>query len=236
MRSVRRFATCVELGASLDEGISNLVVRSAAALTTCAAGNALVDVKACAINYPDIMQTAGAHQHASAAGFVPGMEFSGVITHIGSGGATDFQVGDSVICACGGGGLTTQAEVPVGAMQKMPTGMTFAEASGFTVGYTTAYHCLVERANVQPGEWVLVHGATGGMGLAAVHVCKLLGARVIATGGTDAKLAVVKAQGADHVINYTTTPKFRDAVKAVTGGGGASVVFDTVGGAVFDER
>jgi NADPH2:quinone reductase len=117
----------------------------------------------------------------------------------------------------------------------MPAGYTYAQGACFNIGYTTAYHCLIERGKLQRGETCLIHGATGGMGLAAVHLAKVIGARVIATGGSDEKLAVVKAQGADCVINYNTDEKFAKAVKDATGGKGADVIFDPVGGAVFDQ-
>lgn len=129
------------------------------------------------------------------------------------------------------GGCQSEAVVQERECSTAPLGLTFAEAACFNVGYSTAYHCLVERAGLQPGETVLVNGATGGMGLAAVQVARAVGAKlVVGTGGTDAKLATVRACGADHTINYTTRPEFASVVKEHTGGRGVDVVFDSVGG------
>jgi NADPH2:quinone reductase len=117
--------------------------------------------------------------------------------------------------------------------------MSYAKAASFQTAYLTAYVALVPRGQLQPGETLLVHGATGGVGLAAVDLGKVLGATVIATGGTDEKLAIVKSRGADHVINYTLPDGrlggFRERVKELTDGRGADVVYDPVGGDVFDE-
>jgi NADPH2:quinone reductase len=234
---MREYVCLDKLGADIEDGISKLVIKNGPALT-CGALQLLVDVKACAVNYPDLMQTAGAHQHTTTTPFVPGMEFAGVISAVGE-DVNDFKVGDRVMCGRGdnatGGGMSSQAVVWAVTCHLMPSHLSFAEASGFIVGYTTGYHCLVERGALKKGEWVLVHGATGGMGLAAVQMAKIIGAKVIATGGDDQKLEIVKAQGADHVINYNTNPNFRAAVKEFTDGKGADVVYDPVGGAVFDE-
>lgn len=143
------------------------------------------------------------------------------------------RVGDKVIVS--GKGLVDETVVHYRACVKMPDTLTFSQGASFTVGYTTAYHCLVERANLKAGERVLIHGATGGMGMAAVHIARAIGARVIGTGGADHKLAVVASQGAEHVINYSTHPKFAKVVKELTGGEGVDVVYDPVGGDVLKE-
>jgi len=123
--------------------------------------------------------------------------------------------------------------VPVAGLQPKPETLSFEEAASYSAAYLTAYVALVRRGNLQPGETLLVHGASGGVGLAAVDMGKLLGAKVIATGGSDEKLAKVKAYGADHVLN--TAHGFRQQVKDLTGGRGADVIYDPVGGDVFDE-
>jgi NADPH2:quinone reductase len=140
------------------------------------------------------------------------------------------KVGDRVIT----GGLGCYAEevrVPAAGLRRIPDGVGFAEAASFTVAYLTAYVALVRRGELQPGEWLLVHGAAGGVGLAAVDLGKMLGARVIATASSDAKRAFLKDYGADHVL---PSSGFREAVKEITGGG-ADVIYDPVGGDVFDE-
>ena len=126
-----------------------------------------------------------------------------------------------------------QAVVSTEGLQKKPSHLSFAEAAAYQVAYLTAYVALVRRGNLQAGETLLVHGASGGVGMAAVDIGKLLGATVIATGGSDAKLQRVLAYGADHVIN--TEHGFREQVKALTGGRGADVIYDPVGGDIFDE-
>ena len=129
--------------------------------------------------------------------------------------------------------------MPASAVRLKPEGLSYAKAASYQAAYLTAYVALVRRGGLQPGETLLVHGATGGVGMAAVDLGKRLGATVIATGGRDDKLAVVKARGADHVLNYTLADGrlggFREAVKALTDGRGADVIYDPVGGDVFDE-
>jgi NADPH2:quinone reductase len=147
-------------------------------------------------------------------------------------GVTELLVGDRVQCA---GGMASMVMAQATSCWKLPPHYSFAEGACFSTGYSTAYHCLVERARLRAGEVCLVHGATGGMGMAAVHIARALGATVIGTGGSEAKLTRVRAQGAAHTICYEDQPRFRGTVKQLTGGRGADVIFDPVGGAVFDE-
>ena len=148
-------------------------------------------------------------------------------------GVVGFGRGDSVGGGMRYGGFAEFAVVSVQGLQRKPDNMSFAEAAAYSVAYLTAYVALVRRANLQAGETLLVHGASGGVGMAAVELGKLLGASVIATGGSDLKLDAVVAHGADSVIN--TQSGFKDEVKALTFGRGADVIFDPVGGDVFDE-
>ena len=192
----------------------------------------LIRVRATSINYPDILLCQGKYQLKLEPPFTPGMDVAGEVVAVGS-AVKDFDIGDAV---CGGakfGNFAECAAIPADGLQKKPERLSFEEAASYSAAYLTAYVALVRRGNLQPGETLLVHGASGGVGMAAVDVGKLLGATVIATGGSDEKLAKVKAYGADHVIN--TANGFRQEVKALTDGRGADVIYDPVGGDIFDE-
>lgn len=195
-------------------------------------GEVLVRVRAGAVNFPDLMQTRGEHQHKPPVPFIPGMELAGDVVAVGE-GVTAFQPGDAV---AGGarGAFADLAAVPAAGLHRKPEGMTYGQAAGYPVCYLTAWVALVRRAQVQPGEWVLVHGAAGGTGMAAVDLARHLGCRVIAASASDAKLAVIQETYApDAVVNVSKG--FKDRVKEITGGRGADVIFDPVGGDVFDE-
>ena len=193
---------------------------------------------ACAVNFPDILTIQGKYQHKPELPFTPGGESAGVISKVGSRVST-FKEGDSVCFGTRVGGFTEGRNLSAAAVRPMPSYMSFAQAASYSTAYQTAWVGLTHRGSLKPNEWLLVHGATGGVGLAAVELGKHIGANVIATGGTDEKLAVVKERGADHVINYTMSDGrlggFRQTVKDITGIGGADVIYDPVGGDVFDE-
>lgn len=195
-------------------------------------GEVRIRVRAAAVNFPDLMQTRGEHQHKPAIPFVGGMELSGEVDKLGE-GVTGFAVGDAVVSG-GRGGFAEYAILPAASLRRKPERLSFAQAAGYPVAYLTAYVAFSRCAMVQPGEWVLVHGAAGGVGLAAVDYAKVLGARVIAASASDAKLAVIqKEYDVDAVVN--SAPGFREKVKEITGGRGADVIYDPVGGDVFDE-
>jgi len=195
-------------------------------------GQVRVRVRAAAVNFPDLMQTRGEHQHKPEVPFVGGMELAGEVDALGE-GVTGFRVGDEV-CSGGRGGFAEYAILPAATLRRKPAALTFGEAAGYPVAYLTAYVALNRIANVQPGEWVLVHGAAGGVGLAAVDYAKLLGAKVIAASASDEKLSVIELEYApDATVNVTNG--FRQRVKELTGGKGADVIYDPVGGDVFDE-
>jgi NADPH:quinone reductase len=196
-------------------------------------GEVLVQVRAASVNFPDLLMTRGEYQHKPALPFIPGLEMSGEITALGE-GVTQFQIGDAVVGGARIGGFSEFAVTPAAALRAKPERLSFAEAAGYGAAYITAYVSLVRRARAQPGEWVLVHGAAGGVGLAAVDMAKTLGCKVIAASASDAKLAVVQAEYApDAIVNVTGG--FRERVKEITGGRGADVIYDPVGGDVFDE-
>lgn len=195
-------------------------------------GQVRIKVRATSINFPDLLLCQGKYQLKLEPPFTPGMDIAGTIDALGE-GVDQFDLGDEV---CGGarfGGFADYALVSADGLQKKPSSMSFEEAASYSAAYLTAYVSLVRRGRLEAGETLLVHGASGGVGMAAVDVGKLLGATVIATGGSDEKLAKVKAYGADHVIN--TSDGFRTKVKDLTEGRGADVIYDPVGGDVFDE-
>jgi NADPH2:quinone reductase len=196
-------------------------------------GEVLIEVRAAAVNFPDLLQTRGEYQHKPPLPFISGGELSGVVAKLGD-GVDRWKVGDEVVGGARLGGFSDVAVTFAQALRPKPKAFTFSQAAGFGTAYLTAYVSLVRRAEVQPGEWVLVHGAAGGVGLACVDLAKVLGCRVIAASASDEKLKVVAEEYApDAVVNVTGG--FRERVKEITGGRGADVVYDPVGGDVFDE-
>ncbi|PZR30297.1 MAG: NADPH:quinone oxidoreductase [Caulobacter segnis] len=193
----------------------------------------LVRVRAASVNFPDLLMTRGEYQFKPPLPFTPGLDLSGEVVALGD-GVTDLAIGQAVVGGARLGGFAEYAVLSADALKPKPERLSFAEGAAYGAAYLTAYVALVRRARLEPGEWVLVHGAAGGVGLAAVDLAKALGARVIATSASDDKLAQVKALYApDAVVNVTGG--FRDRVKEITGGHGADVIYDPVGGDVFDE-
>jgi len=196
-------------------------------------GEVLVEVKAAAVNFPDLLQTRGEYQHKPPLPFIPGLELSGEIEALGE-GVERWKLGDAVVGGARIGGFSDYALTSALALRPKPERLSFSQAAAYGAAYLTAYVSLVRRAEIEPGEWLLVHGAAGGVGLAAVDLGKLLGAKVIAASASDDKLAVVQQEYTpDAVVNVTAG--FREQVKALTGGRGADVIYDPVGGDVFDE-
>ena len=201
-------------------------------------GEVRVRPRACAVNFPDLLMIQGKYQFEPPLPFAPGGEAAGVVEAVGA-GVTGLREGDAVVVAMRYGGFCELVNVPAAIVRPKPERLSYAKAASYQTAYLTAYVALVCRGELQAGETLLVHGAAGGVGMAAVDLGKHLGATVIATGGRDDKLAVVKARGADHVLNYSLQDGrlggFRNAVKALTDGRGADVIYDPVGGDVFDE-
>lgn len=193
-----------------------------------APGHVVLDVKAAGVNFPDVLIIQGKYQFKPELPFTPGSEVAGVIREIGA-GVSGFQVGDQVIAFASIGGFAQQLAVPAQALMPMPPGMDFDTAAAITLTYGTSYHAVVDRAALKSGETMLVLGAAGGVGLAAIEIGKALGARVIAAASSDEKLAVCREHGADAVINYSKED-LREAIKAATGGKGPDVIYDPVGG------
>ena len=192
-----------------------------------------IKVRAAGINFPDILMVAGTYQHKPSLPFVPGFEIAGEIIEIGE-NCSAFKVGERVLASMRTGGYAEECVVNVTAIQHMPTSFNFAEGAAFQVAYSTAYVALVRRANLRKGETLLVHGAAGGVGLAAVQMGRVLGANVIAAVSTEEKMEPVFDAGANEAILLNQNG-FRDQVKKLTDGNGANVIFDPVGGDIFDE-
>ena len=193
-------------------------------------GEVRVAIRAAGLNFPDVLMAAGEYQLKPELPFTPGMEAAGDVAEVGS-EASGVAVGDKVIVKMRHGAFTDEAVVSSSQLTPMPSTFDYAEAATYLAGHGTAYHALIDRGRVAPGEVLLVHGAGGGVGLAAVEIGKMLGATVIATASSDEKLAIAKSRGADHLVREP----FRDAVKRITDGRGADVVFDPVGGQVFED-
>jgi len=197
------------------------------------AGQVRVAIRAAGINFPDILMAAGQYQLKPDLPFTPGVEAAGDVVEV-DGEAKGVSIGDGVIVRMRHGAYTDEAVVTPSQLMRLPSNFDYAEGATFLAAYGTAYHGLVDRGQLRQGEVLLVHGAGGGVGLAAVETGKLLGATVIAAASSEDKLAVAKAKGADHLLLYSREP-FRDAVKRITGGRGADVVFDPVGGQIFED-
>ncbi len=196
-----------------------------------AAGQVRVAIRAAGINFPDILMAAGEYQLKPPLPFTPGVEAAGDVTEIS--GVDDIAVGDKVIIKLRHGAYTDEVVVAPSQLMRLPSTFDYAEGATFLSAHGTAHHALVDRGQLLPGEVLLVHGAGGGVGLAAVEIGKLLGATVIAAASSEEKLAIAQAKGADHLVLYQREP-FRDAVKRITDGRGADVVYDPVGGEVFE--
>ena len=195
-------------------------------------GDVRVAVHAAGINFPDILMAAGEYQLKPELPFTPGVEAAGEVTEIGE-GVTGFTVGDRVIVKMRHGAYADEAMVSPSQLIPLPSTFDYAEGATFLAAHGTAYHALIDRGQVRPGEVLLVHGAGGGVGLAAVELGNMLGATVIAAASSEEKLAVAQARGADHLVLYPREP-FRDAVKRITDGRGADLVFDPVGGEILE--
>ncbi len=214
----------------------------------------LLAVKSSAIGWVDLMMTSGQYQHQPPLPYTPGLEYCGEVLWTGKNVLEGTaKIGDKVLVdgfVSGPrspgkyqqyGGFATYAVAPKEAIIKIPERLNFDQGCNLLGSYETAYYCLVTSGQLKAGETVLIHGASGATGMAAVHIAKLIGATVIATGRSDEKLAIIKEQGADHIINTSPTnpdekiSRFRTEVKALTGGKGVDVVYDGVGGAISEE-
>src|SRR4051812_37422311 len=192
------------------------------------AGEVLIEIKAASLNFPDILIVQNKYQFKPPPPFVPGSEYAGVIAAVGE-GVTHLKPGQPVACLTGTGGFATHAIAPAALCMPLPPGVPFGDAAAFIMTYATSHHALLDRGQLKAGETVLVLGAAGGVGTAAIQIAKVAGARVIAAASTDEKCELCKAQGADATINYSQS-NLRDAIKDATAGKGADIVYDPVGG------
>jgi NADPH2:quinone reductase len=200
--------------------------------TVLAPGEVRVAIRAAGINFPDILMAAGEYQLKPPLPFTPGVEAAGDVVEVN--GTEGVALGDKVIVKMRHGAYCDEAVVAPSQLTPLPSTFDYAEGATFLAGHGTAYHALIDRGELRPGEVLLVHGAGGGVGLAAVEIGKMLGATVIATASSDEKLEIARRKGADHLVR-NDRELFRDAVKRITDGRGADVVFDPVGGEVFED-
>jgi NADPH:quinone reductase len=191
------------------------------------AGQVVIDVKAAAVNFPDVLIIENKYQMKPPLPFTPGAEVAGVVRAAGAG--AKLAPGTRVVAYVGTGGFAEQAVVDASACVPLPESADFATAAAFTLAYGTSHHAVVDRAALRAGETMLVLGAAGGVGLAAVEIGKALGARVIAAASSEEKLEVCRRFGADATINYSTED-LRERIKTLTDGRGPDVIYDPVGG------
>jgi NADPH2:quinone reductase len=213
---------------------------------TLSPGDVIVAVRSASVGWVDLLMTSGQYQHMARPPYTPGLEYAGVLAWKGADAAPGFAVGDEIVVdpflagprSLGAyqpwGGWASYAVAPGAAVHRIPGKLSLDAACNLFGNYETAYHCLIARGRLRAGEWVLVHGASGATGLAAVEIAKLVGARVIATGRSEAKLRIVAERGADHVLRTAEADggvqSLRERVKALTGGRGVDIVYDGVGG------
>ena len=191
-------------------------------------GQVLLAIKAASLNFPDILIVQNKYQFKPPLPFIPGSEYAGVVQALGD-GVTNLRVGQSVACLSGTGGFATHVLAPAAMCFPLPEGFGHVDAAAFIMTYATSHHALLDRGQLKAGETVLVLGAAGGVGTAAIQIAKVAGARVIAAASSEEKCALCKSLGADATINYSAG-NLRDAIKAATDGRGPDLVYDPVGG------
>ncbi|WP_028604192.1 NADPH:quinone oxidoreductase family protein [Ottowia thiooxydans] len=191
-------------------------------------GEVLIRIQAASLNFPDLLIVQNKYQFKPELPFVPGSEYAGIIEAVGE-GVSDLKVGQAVACLPGTGGFGTHALAPAKLCMPLPAGFPPADAAAFIMIYATSHHALLDRGQLKAGETVLVLGAAGGVGMSAIQIAKLSGARVIAAASTDEKCAFCKELGADETINYSTQD-LRERLKELTAGKGPDIIYDPVGG------
>jgi NADPH2:quinone reductase len=195
-------------------------------------GEVLIEIEAASLNFPDLLIVQNKYQMKPPLPFVPGSEYAGIVRKLGS-GVRNLAIGQNVACLSGTGGFATHVVAPAAQCMPLPAELGHVDAAAFIMTYGTSWHALMDRGQLKAGETVLVLGAAGGVGTAAIQIAKAAGARVIAAASTDEKCELCRSIGADLAINYTThsvPTAFREAVKAATGGKGPDVIYDPVGG------
>ena len=197
-----------------------------------AAGQVRIRNQAAALNFFDILQVQGKYQVKPPFPFTPGAEVAGIVDAVGW-GVTKVKEGDRVIAIPRGGAFAEYSHAPESSVFAMPESMTFEQGAAMPIVYQTSYFAMTHRCQVRKGEWLLVHAGASGVGMSAIQIGNALGARVIATAGSEVKLAFAREQGADHAIDYTS-PDWVERVKEITEGRGADTIYDPVGGDIFD--
>jgi NADPH2:quinone reductase len=195
-------------------------------------GEVLIEIQAASLNFPDLLIVQNKYQMKPPLPFVPGSEYAGVVRALGD-GVKHLQLGQSVACLSGTGGFGTHTLAPAALCMPLPAGFPPVDAAAFIMIYATSWHALMDRAQLKTGETVLILGAAGGVGTAAIQLAKAAGARVIAAASSDEKCALCRQLGADETINYsqhTPTTTLRDEIKRLTAGKGPDVIYDPVGG------
>lgn len=219
---------------ALGQDYSHVSVRDVA-MPQPGPGQVRVRIEAASLNFPDLLMLKGEYQFKPAPPFVSGMDFAGVVDALGD--DVTLEIGDRVAGGAKTGAFAEFAVADASSLSRVPERMPMTQAAAYPAAYTTAHVSLIERGMLKPGEWLLVHGASGGVGMAAIDVGRIIGARIIATTGASEKVAALKAYGAEEVIVLPNHREkgFRERVKELTDGRGADVIFDAVGGDVFDE-
>ncbi len=196
-------------------------------------GQVLVEVYAASLNFPDTLQIQGKYQFQPPMPFTPGSEVGGIVKALGA-NVTGLAIGDRVMATPSLGGMAELVVAPASGVRRIPDNMDFRSAASFAMVYTTSYYALKQRAQLKPGETLLVLGASGGVGMAAVELGKLMGARVIAAASSQEKLDFVRHLDPDDLLNYGDG-ELKEKVKALTDDKGADVIYDPVGGSLFDQ-
>ena len=196
-------------------------------------GQVRIEIKACGVNFPNLLMIAGKYQRQPPMPFSPGCEIAGNIIEIAP-DITEFKLGQRVVAITGFGGMAEQVCVDARRVLVIPKTIDYVRAAGFLLAYGTAYHALKQRAKLEADEILVILGAAGGVGLAAVEIGKIMGANVIAAASTWDKLNLASEYGADHLINYSDT-SLKDSIRAITEGRGADVIYDPVGGELFEQ-
>ena len=196
------------------------------------AGEVLIEIKAASLNFPDLLIVQNKYQMKPALPFVPGSEYAGIVQAVGE-GVTHLTLGQHVACLSGTGGFGTHTLAPAALCMPLPAGFPFVDAAAFIMIYATSHHALIDRAQLKAGETVLVLGAAGGVGSAAIQIAKAVGAKVIAAASSAEKCALCTSIGADATINYNSE-NLREAIKTLTNGKGPDVIYDPVGGDVAE--
>lgn len=232
-----RAVMCEKISATAKEGIDAAVLKALPRRAKLRDSEVRVEVRSASINFPELLMMQNKYQAKPKLPFVLCTEGAGVIREVGTKAAARFKTGDQVFYSWDAGCACEELVLPADVCLPLPDPLSFSQGAGFMMTYATAYHSLVHRGRLQPGEWLLVTGAGGGVGSAAVQMGKALGARVIAAASSEEKLALCKHLGADHVVNYSGSglAKLKETVGEITRGAFCDVIFEPVGGEVFDQ-